>query len=238
MKKKWIAALLAVSCAGAVALTACNGNTNSESSTEESSVESSVESSTEESSAQEASETSDEAQELTVEKAEQLVKDTLPLDFEGITISLNDDNRSWNGRTYYHFLLDTDQVTLETSVLVDKENGQVFTYYPDGSAYAPTDDPFCKSYGKEVSWAGTYISGEGVTLSLEPIDNNSFEFTFTGSDGSLEQQLAQVNGAQADSTSIQGATVHFSQENGVITVTVDGPLPGTLSVAGTYSLAE
>ena len=237
MKKKWIAALLAVSCAGAVALTACNGNTQNESSTEESSLESSLESSVE-SSAEENSESSAEAKELTAEQAEQLVKDSLPLDFEGITISLNDDNRSWNGRTYYHFLLDTDQVTLETSVLVDKENSQVFTYYPDGSAYAPVDDPFCKSYGQEVNWAGTYVSEEGVTLSLEPIDSGSFEFTFTGSDGSLEQQLAQTNGTQADSTSIQGATVHFVQENGVITVTVDGPLPGTLSVAGTYSLAE
>lgn len=237
MKKKWIAALLAVSCAGAVALTACNGNTQNESSTEESSLESSLESSVE-SSAEENSESSAEAKELTAEQAEQLVKDSLPLDFEGITISLNDDNRSWNGRTYYHFLLDTDQVTLETSVLVDKENSQVFTYYPDGSAYAPADDPFCKSYGQEVNWAGTYVSEEGVTLSLEPIDSGSFEFTFTGSDGSLEQQLAQANGTQADSTSIQGATVHFVQENGVITVTVDGPLPGTLSVAGTYSLAE
>lgn len=233
MKKTWIAALLAVSCAGAVALTACNGNTQTESSVEESSVESSIESSIEES-----SESSAEPQELTVEKAEQLVKDTLPLDFEGITISLNDDNRSWNGRTYYHFLLDTDEVTLETSVLVDKENSQVFTYYPDGSAYAPTDDPFCKSYGQDVSWAGIYTSAEGVTLSLEPIDSGSFEFTFTGADGSLEQQLAQVNGAQADSTSLQGATVHFVQENDVITVTVDGPLPGTLSVAGIYSPAE
>lgn len=237
MNKKMLAALLAVSCAGAVALTACNGDTQGSSSSAESSLESSAESSAEESS-QAASEPSEAPQTLTVEQAEQLVRDSLPIDFEGLTISLNDDSRSWNGRTYYHFLLDNDQVTLETSVMVDQENGQVFTYYPDGSAYAPEDDPFCKTYGKEVSWAGTYVSESGVTLSLEPIDSNSFEFTFTGENGSLEQQLAQVNGAQAESTSIEGAAVRFSQENGVITVTTEGPLPGTISVDGTYSPAE
>ena len=61
---------------------------------------------------------------------------------------------------------------------------------------------------------------------------------FTGENGSLEQQLAQVNGAQAESTSIEGAAVRFSQENGVITVTSEGPLPGTISVDGVYSPAE
>ena len=142
MNKKMLAALLAVSCAGAVALTACNGDTQGSSSSAESSLESSAESSAEESS-QAASEPSEAPQTLTVEQAEQLVRDSLPIDFEGLTISLNDDSRSWNGRTYYHFLLDNDQVTLETSVMVDQENGQVFTYYPDGSAYAPDDDPFC-----------------------------------------------------------------------------------------------
>ena len=86
MNKKMLAALLAVSCAGAVALTACNGDTQGSSSSAESSLESSAESSAEESS-QAASEPSEVPQTLTVEQAEQLVRDSLPIDFEGLTIS-------------------------------------------------------------------------------------------------------------------------------------------------------
>ena len=240
--KKIFAILLAVLCA-AFALAGCNNGGLGESSAEESSaVESSAESPAESSEANPPGASSDESSRtalaLEPEEAEQLVQDSLPIDFDGITVSLNETDYTWNGRIYYHFLLDTDQVTLETSVLVDQQNGQVFTYYPDGSAYAPADDPFCKSYGKDASWTGSYVSETGVTLTLEPIDSSSFEFTFAGAEGSLEQQLARADGAQAESTSLDGAVIRFSQSDGVITVTVEGPLPGTLAVEGTYSPAE
>ena len=67
---------------------------------------------------------------------------------------------------------------------------------------------------------------------------NAPVFTFAGAEGSLEQQLARADGAQAESTSLDGAVIRFSQSDGVITVTVEGPLPGTLAVEGTYSPAE
>lgn len=236
--KKIFAILLAVLCA-AFALTGCNSGGSGESSAEESVTEVSSEPVSEPSSEAQSDPSGEpETEALTEESAEQLVQDSLPIDFDGITVSLNETDYTWNGRIYYHFLLDTDQVTLETSVLVDQQNGQVFTYYPDGSAYAPADDPFCKSYGKDASWTGSYVSETGVTLTLEPIDSSSFEFTFAGAEGSLEQQLARADGAQAESTSLDGAVIRFSQSDGVITVTVEGPLPGTLAVEGTYSPAE
>lgn len=192
---------------------------------------------------------------FSLEKAEELVRETLPLDFENTyTLSVNDENREWNGRSYYHFLISDEMVTLETSVLVDQENQQIFTYYPDGSAYAPEDDPICKAAqnpdgsetsensGQEqaeqtVEWKGSYQNSSGITLSIEPQDTTSFEFSLLDENGTgLEQQIARVisEDGTAQSTSTDRLTVTFTQKDGVVTIETEGTLPDGFSPDGEY----
>lgn len=194
-----------------------------------------------------------EAESLTEEKARALVTERLPLDFEGTyTLTLNDAAREWNGRTYFHFLIENEQITFETSVLVDEENGQIFTYYPDGSAYAPEDDPFCQAGGAEeeqgqsesdetvLSWAGSYVSESGVTLSIELQDTSSFEFTLVDPNGNgYEYQVARSTGSgTAESTTIEDATITFRKDGENILVEAEGSLPPGFAPDGTYAPAE
>ena len=193
-------------------------------------------------------------EDFTVEQAEELVRETLPLDFANTyTLSVNDENREWNGRSYYHFLISDEMVTLETSVLVDRENKQIFTYYPDGSAYAPEDDPICKAAensensestnsdeqqtGQQVEWKGSYQNDSGITLTIEPQDTNSFEFSLLDENGTgLEQQIARVisEDGTAQSTSTDRLTVTITQKDGVVTIETEGTLPDGFSPDGNY----
>lgn len=204
---------------------------------------------------------------LTVEEAEQLVKERLPLDFENTyTLSVNEEKLEWNGREYCQLLISDEQITLETSVLVDLENRQIFTYYPDGSAYAPEDDPVCKSLAEKsgeetessstsgssgnetggetaesgLEWKGTYQNDSGIILAIEPQDPNSFEFTLTSPDGvGLETQIARSEGSgSAVSTSTEGLTVTFTQKGNAILIQTEGTLPEGFSPDGEYNPIE
>lgn len=201
--------------------------------------------------------------EFSSEEAMELVKERLPLDFEKIyTLSVNSEDLEWNGRHYYHFLISDEMVTMETSVLVDQENQQIFTYYPDGSAYAPEDDPFCKaaeessqstensqteSGGSETSnvespmeWKGTYQNEAGIILSIEPQDTTSFEFTLLDSSGAgVEHQVARSDGnGTAVSYSSAEYTVTFTQQQGKIIIETDGNMPDGFDPDGEYSPIE
>lgn len=194
-----------------------------------------------------------EATSLTEEEARALVLERLPLDFEeAYTLTLNDAAREWNGRTYFHFLIENEQITFETSVMVDAENGQIFTYYPDGSAYAPEDDPFCQAGGAQqeqsgeessettLAWSGSYVSESGVLLSIEPQDTTSFEFSLVDPNGNgYESQVARSTGdGVAESVTIEGLTITFRQDGENILIEAEGALPPGFAPDGTYSPAE
>ena len=184
--------------------------------------------------------------ELTQEEAEALVRAVLPADFdEEYTLTLNDANRGWNGRSYYHFLLDTEQYTLETSFLVDKETRQVFSYYPDGAAYAPEDDPFfTSSESKDLpdwtSWSGSFVNADGVVLSLEKIDSTSFEFTLEGNGADLKNQIARIlaDTSTAQSTSLEKSEFFFQWEGATLRVTIEGEIPDGLEADSVSSPAQ
>ena len=191
----------------------------------------------------EASEPESSQSELTQDEAEALVRAVLPEDFEQkYTLNLNDENCGWNGRSYYHFLLDTKEYTLETSFLVDKETCQVFTYYPDGAAYAPKDDPFFTSSESKAlpdwtSWSGSFVNASGVTLSLEKIDSTSFEFTLEGNGASLKSQIARIlsDVSTAQSASLEKSEIFFQWEGSALRMTIEGEIPEGLEADSVFS---
>ncbi len=191
-----------------------------------------------------------EASALTEEDARALVLARLSLDFEETyTLTLNDPAREWNGRTYFHFLIEDEMIAYETSVMVDAENGQIFTYYPDGSAYAPEDDPFCSAAPEDpvetagetvLDWGGSYVSESGVLLSIELQDTTSFEFSLVDPNGNgYESQVARSAGeGVAASITIEELTITFRKEGENIRVETEGALPPGFAPDGLYLPAE
>lgn len=205
----------------AAALTACGGNGQS-SLPEPSDPGSSVVS----------SEPSSEESLLSRSEAETLAKEQVPLDFNGSCTLTPAEDEELDGSSCYVFAV-TGKT--ELTVLVDKETGAVTTRHTDGSTYPVEDDPAFRT--TPTQWGGTYASETGSILTVELMDNNSFEFTLTAGEETLEAQVGRIaadDPSQAESVGKDGVRLYFAKQGDAIRITAEDAAGE--SFAGEYAL--
>ena len=222
--KIWLslAALLLVA-----ALSACGGNPSSQ--PEESSEPSSIESS----SLPESSEESSVPEEtISAEEAEDLARERAPVDFDnGYTLSPEAEDLEEDGKRYYQFTVTGGEE--DFTVLVDQQDGSVLTRYPDGNTYTVEEDPTFQLTPSQ--WGGIYATDNGNILSIELMDNNSFEFTLTAGNDTLEAETGRIvsgNSSQAEYTGADGLRLRFSHDGESIQVIAEDSAGGAFE--GTY----
>ncbi len=84
-------------------------------------------------------------QNISLDEALNTVKHTILLDYSKYRIDLIDENLICNGKEYYQFLISDSQISLEPSVIVSKDNGEILCYYPDKSVTEVDRDDVFKS---------------------------------------------------------------------------------------------
>ena len=151
-------------------------------------------------------------------EAETLAKERIPLDFNGkYALEPVEDETEVAGKGYYQFSVTGGE---ELIVLVGKEDGSVLTRYPDGTTYTVEEDPAFQI--TPTQWGGIYATEDGNVLTIDLIDNNSFEFTLTVGDDSLEAQVARLSAdspTQAEFTGEDGVRLRFAFLSGAVRVT-------------------
>lgn len=79
-----------------------------------------------------------------------------------------------------------------------------------------------ESQTETVRWGGAYASEDGGVLTIEMMDNNSFEFTLTAGEDVLESQVARITDpGQAAYTGKDGVRLSFAYLDGTIRVTAE-----------------
>lgn len=79
-----------------------------------------------------------------------------------------------------------------------------------------------ESQTETVRWGGVYASEDGGVLTIEMMDNNSFEFTLTAGEDVLESQVARITDpGQAAYTGKDGVRLNFAYLDGTIRVTAE-----------------
>ena len=79
-----------------------------------------------------------------------------------------------------------------------------------------------ESQTETVRWGGAYASEDGGVLTIEMMDNNSFQFTLTAGEDVLESQVARITDpGQAAYTGKDGVHLSFAYLDGTIRVTAE-----------------
>lgn len=73
------------------------------------------------------------------------VKNMIDVDSQRYKIELVSDDLKYNGREYFQFRVSDRKGTLEPTVIVSKENGAVYCYYPDQTVTEMDQDALFKS---------------------------------------------------------------------------------------------
>ncbi len=155
---------------------------------------------------------------ISPEDAETLAKERVPLDFSGeYTLSPVEGETERDGKSYYQFSVTGGE---NLTVLVGKEDGSVLTRYPDGTTYAVEEDPAFQI--TPTQWGGIYATEDGNVLTIDLIDNNSFEFTLTAGDDALKAQVARLTAGsptQAEFIGENGVRLRFAYLSGAVRIT-------------------
>ena len=130
---------------------------------------------------------------------------------------------------YTYSVINPDGDEMEQMLAVNAVSGEVFVYDLDNNTVFDfsTFELYNSESDELVSWEGSFKSGN-ITLSLEPREENSFEFSF-GGDKEL-MGVARAEGKTA-SYSSEGVELEFKREKDSVTVTDKGSKSG---FAGTY----
>ena len=103
-------------------------------------------------------------------------------------INEKDNNLIYDGREYYQYIINYDDITSQYSLIVDKETGTIKCYRVDGVVENFEDSIFSKDYDeslKEIcNWNGEYYleNGKG-TLIITDTNKDSFNFSIYGNIG-------------------------------------------------------
>ena len=79
------------------------------------------------------------------EEAMNVVKHTINLDYSQYKIDLINDNLEYKGQQYFQFLISDSKMSIEPSVIVSKDNGEIYCYYPDKTVTEVDQDQVFKS---------------------------------------------------------------------------------------------
>ena len=136
-------------------------------------------------------------EEISKEDANALLEEKL----DGLGCSAIYDTETMVGDDYYYTytVIDSEENEMDQMLAVNAVSGEVYVY--DLDADKVSDFKNFKLYNPDkdakVSWEGSYKLDE-MTVSLEPGDDNSFEFNFKDADGkSVFAGVAQVSGNSA-----------------------------------------
>jgi len=78
-------------------------------------------------------------------EAANVIKNMINLDYSKYKINLVNDDFKFHGEDYYQFLLTDSKITIEPSIIVSKNNGAIYCYYPDQTVTEVYQDSVFKS---------------------------------------------------------------------------------------------
>lgn len=73
------------------------------------------------------------------------VRHTISMDYSKYKIDLINDDLNYKGQEYFQFLISDSQSAIEPSIIVSKDNGAIYCYYPDQTVTEVYDDQVFKS---------------------------------------------------------------------------------------------
>ena len=142
-------------------------------------------------------------------------------------VEINNNNLIYDGREYYQYIINYDDITSQYSLIVDKETGTIKCYRVDGVVENFEDSIFSKDYDeslKEIcNWNGEYYleNGEG-TLTITDTNKDSFNFSICGNIG--EENLENTIGKSKTTDNVgnyifdNGDILNFIIGNGYIEI--------------------
>lgn len=74
-----------------------------------------------------------------------VVRHMINLDYTKYKIDLINDNLEYKGQQYYQFLISDQEVSIEPSIIVSKDDGEIYCYYPDKTVTEVYQDGVFKS---------------------------------------------------------------------------------------------
>jgi hypothetical protein len=84
-------------------------------------------------------------QNINYAEAVNVIKHMINLDYSKFKIDLINDDLKYKGQRYFQFLISDSNAAIEPSIIVSKDDGQIFCYYPDKTTTEVYEDQVFKS---------------------------------------------------------------------------------------------
>lgn len=136
-----------------------------------------------------------EVKKLSEEEARDILNNSINTDT--YKVEINNNNFIYEGREYYQYIINYDDITSQYSLIVDKETGEVKCYRVDGLVCNFEGNMFSKDYDESLKepydWDGEYYlkDGDGI-LNISETDKDSFKFSIYGDIN--DKKLENING--------------------------------------------
>ena len=136
-----------------------------------------------------------ETKKLSEEEAKAILNNTVNID--KYEVEINNNNFIYEGREYYQYIINYDDITSQYSLIVDKETGEVKCYRGDGLVCDFEGSMFSKDYDeslkKPCDWDGKYYlkDGDGI-LNISETNKDLFKFNIYGNIN--DKKLEDING--------------------------------------------
>lgn len=136
-----------------------------------------------------------ETKKLSEEEARDILNNAVNTD--KYEVEINNNNFIYEGREWYQYIINYDDITSQYSLIVDKETGEVKCYRVDGLVCDFEGSMFSKDYDeslkKPCDWDGKYYlkDGKGI-LNISGTDKDSFKFNIYGDIN--DKKLENING--------------------------------------------
>ena len=78
-------------------------------------------------------------------EATNIIKNMINMDYSKYKIDLINDDLNYKGEEYFQFLLSDSKSSIEPSIIVSKNNGAIYCYYPDQTVTEVFQDGVFKS---------------------------------------------------------------------------------------------
>ena len=136
-----------------------------------------------------------EEEKLSEEDAKDILNNAINTD--KYEVEINNNNFIYEGREWYQYIINYDDITSQYSLIVDKETGEVKCYRVDGLVCDFEGSMFSKYYDESLKepcdWDGEYYlkDGDGI-LNISDTDKDSFKFNIYGDINN--KKLENING--------------------------------------------
>lgn len=166
-----------------------------------------------------------EVKKLSEEEARDILNNVVNTD--KYEVEINNNNFTYEGREYYQYIVNYDDITSQYALIVDKETGEVKCYRVDGLVCDFEGSMFSKDYDESLKepcdWDGEYClkEGDGI-LNISGTNKDSFKFNIYGdiNDKKLENisGVAKTVDNVGNYTYDNGETLNFIIGNGYIEI--------------------